>query len=121
MARGGDRARSVVDPEALDRLRAFGGSVLLAEIVALFCEAAPERLAAVESAVVSSDPARLRRAAQALRSSADNVGACTVVALAADIETHAETAVRVGGLDRKLRDLRQECEAARVRLRKLAG
>lgn len=118
-ARNGSCA--VVDLEALERLRAFGGLVLLAQIVELFCDAVPERLEAVERAVVSHDPVEVRRAAHALRNSADNVGAASVVALAADIEACADTRVGLEDLGALVRDLRHECEAARSRLRIVAA
>lgn len=119
---GGGNSIAVVDPEALDRLRAFGGPVLVGQIVELFCDVAAERIAAVESAVLSTDPAKVRRAAHVLRGSADSVGASAVVAVAADIEAHSDDAASgpdcFAGL---LSDLRDECEEACARLRQVAA
>jgi two-component system, sensor histidine kinase and response regulator len=79
----------VSDPEALGRLREWGGDKLVGEMVGLFLSQAPDRIAAARAALESGAPAEVERAAHALRSSSAQIGASRVRALCAEIESRA--------------------------------
>jgi two-component system sensor histidine kinase/response regulator len=63
------------DPAALDRLRRFGGGKLLREMIALFLDAAPERIAAARAGVEIGDAAAAEMALHSLKSSSAQLGA----------------------------------------------
>lgn len=69
---------SLLDPEALERLRGFGGEKLLRGMVELFVKNAPARVADARAAFDGGDAAALRSAFHALKSSAGQLGAVTV-------------------------------------------
>lgn len=63
------------DPEALERLRRFGGARLLGDMITLFLEAMPQRLAAARSGLVRGDAHAVEHELHALKSSAAQLGA----------------------------------------------
>ena len=68
-------------------LRAVGGDqVLLADLMRLFLEDCPERVADLRAAVVSGDPAHVQRAAHVVKGSVGTFGACCARDCAADLE-----------------------------------
>ena len=89
---GGDRARAGAPPAAgaLDRARMLeylgGDEELMLEVVRLFLEDCPRRLAAIASAIEDRAADRLRAAAHALKGSAGNLGAAGLVGAAATLE-----------------------------------
>jgi HPt (histidine-containing phosphotransfer) domain-containing protein len=72
----------------LQRLREIGGDSLLARMIDLFLENAPIRVRAATTAVENDDANALEHAVHSLRSSAANLGASRLQAMAARIETH---------------------------------
>jgi len=64
-----------LDPDALSRLERFGGEKLLREMIALYLESAPERLAAAEAACAAGDAAGAENAMHSLKSSSAQLGA----------------------------------------------
>ncbi len=78
---------TIVDKATHDRLAEWGGRPLLAQLLRLYLETAPERLAEIEAGVADGgDLDGAHRAAHALKSSAANVGAVEVSGLAAALE-----------------------------------
>jgi HPt (histidine-containing phosphotransfer) domain-containing protein len=63
------------DPDALARLERFGGRKLLHEMIALYLENAPGRLAAAAAGVVAGDPIATENALHSLKSSSAQLGA----------------------------------------------
>ena len=79
-----------VDPAALDRLVEWGGETLLSQLLHLFLENSRERLDQIAAAVAAGgDLDQAHRAAHALKSSAANLGAMQVSAIAAELERSA--------------------------------
>lgn len=76
----------VMDPSALERLNRIGGQHFLVEMVELFLEHAPQRLATANEALAGGDLKTVYRAAHSLKSTAANVGAARLQALAAELE-----------------------------------
>ena len=82
------------DPQALDRLRRFGGGGLLAEMLAIYFDESPKRLGAARRALAAGDAAGVALAAHSLRSTSAQIGALRVARLGAE----AEELARAGDL-----------------------
>lgn len=79
----------VVDMNVIEGLRELGGDDdpgLVTELIAMFLDDAPKRLAEIEGALANGDVKRLERAAHTLKSSAANVGAAGLSQLCREIE-----------------------------------
>jgi len=76
-------------PEALDRLREWGGEKLLGQMVRLFLENSGTRMDQIRTGVADSDPAEAEKGSHSLKSSAANLGAGRVQTLCAQIEDAA--------------------------------
>lgn len=102
------------DAAALERLKRFGGDTLLDKMIALFLEAAPERLDAARAALARNEVADVELALHSLKSSAAQLGALRMQRLSARGEQQART-----GSPEGLRALTDELdqELARVRER----
>ena len=70
------------DPAALDRLRRFGGGKLLVEMIRLFLESGPQRVAAMHTGLAQGDSESVERALHSLKSSAAQLGALRLQRLA---------------------------------------
>lgn len=79
----------ILDQEALDRLREWGGEKLLAQMIRLFLDNAPTRMEQIRNGVATDDVAEAEKGAHSLKSSAANLGAHTLRTLAADMEQAA--------------------------------
>lgn len=80
---------TVVDGAALDRLLRIGGQSFLLEMIRLFLENAPQRLAAARIALEQGDHQGLYRAAHSLKSTAGNLGAHRLQAASERLEARA--------------------------------
>lgn len=118
---GEEAAESVsLDPAALDRLKRFGGDKLLGEMIRLFLEAAPERIAAARAASNGGDAPGAELALHSLKSSSAQLGAMRMQRLCSQGEQLARTGdLMIVGL--LVQDL--EAEFARVQewLRSFTG
>ena len=70
--------QSLLDAEAIERLRGFGGNKLLRGMIELFLKNAPIKAADAREALDCGDAAALRAALHGLKSSAGQLGAVTV-------------------------------------------
>jgi HPt (histidine-containing phosphotransfer) domain-containing protein len=70
--------QSLLDANALERLRGFGGEKLLHGMIELFVKNAPSKAAEAREALDCGDSAALRAALHGLKSSAGQLGASTV-------------------------------------------
>lgn len=102
-----------MDPDALARLERFGGLKLLREMIALYLENAPERLAAAEAGVAAGDPAVTENALHSLKSSSAQLGALRLSRLCEEGETKARAANLAG--------IAEIVEAGRAELAKVEG
>jgi len=83
------------DPEALTRLRHFGGSRLLGDMIALFLESMPRRLAAARGGLSRGESKVVEHELHALKSSAAQLGAVRMHHLSLE----GEQLARAGTLD----------------------
>jgi len=81
-------ARPALDAEDLRR-RLGNDEALLAEVIRLFVEDCPARVAAITDAIDARDVSRLRAEAHALKGSAGTLAACRVRDIAQTLETIA--------------------------------
>jgi CheY-like chemotaxis protein len=86
---------SVLDPAALERLRAAMGTGSLDELLSTFVEDSQELVGTMRRALAQKDTDSLRRAAHSLKSNAASFGAMSLSSLARDLEALA----KAGGLD----------------------
>ena len=78
-----------LDPDALERLRRFGGARLVGDMISLFLEALPQRLAAARSGIASGDAHAVEHELHALKSSSAQLGALRMNRLSLEGELRA--------------------------------
>lgn len=106
----------IVDQAALDRLVEWGGDKLLRQMLRLFLENSRVRLNDMQDALDSGgDLDEVHRGAHSLKSSAANVGAMQVSAVAARLEAIADAGDRDGSTG-LFRELVEAYDVAEVRL-----
>lgn len=79
----------VIDMKALERLHEWGGKRLVAQMIDLFLSQAPERLKGLKEGLDSGDLEIVERSAHSLKSTAANLGAVELGALAGKAEAAA--------------------------------
>ena len=79
-----------LDPVALERLQRLGGDAFVCKMIDLFLDYAGKRIAEARAAQAAGNFTAVEKAVHPLKSSAGNVGAGRVQALAARIEALAE-------------------------------
>jgi CheY-like chemotaxis protein/HPt (histidine-containing phosphotransfer) domain-containing protein len=85
-----EQSRPALDPAVLTELRQFQGEGepdIVQELAAAFQFETPPLLEALRQAVIQSQPEQLKRAAHNLKGSSYNLGARTMAALSAELET----------------------------------
>jgi HPt (histidine-containing phosphotransfer) domain-containing protein len=80
-----------VDGDALARLERFGGGKLLREMISLYLEHAPARLAAAEAGIAGGDAAAAENALHSLKSSSAQLGALRLSRICEEGETIARS------------------------------
>jgi two-component system sensor histidine kinase RpfC len=100
------------DPEALERLRRFGGNKLLGDMITLFLAAVPQRLGSARNGLARADCRVVEHELHALKSSAAQLGALRMHRLSQEGERLAKAGV-TDGLDRILDEL--DAEGHRMR------
>lgn len=105
----------VLDEAALDRLTRIGGQAFLLEMIDLFLEHAPQRLATARQAFGERDFPIVYRAAHSLKSTAGNLGARELQRTAERVEDRA-AAEDGAALKTLLDELDEGYERVRVRL-----
>lgn len=79
----------IIDPQALDRLREWGGDKLAGQMVRLFLKNSGTRMEQIRVGVDDSDLDEAERGAHSLKSSAANIGAEILRTLATRMESAA--------------------------------
>lgn len=77
---------TVIDPDALARLSDWGGERLREQMIQLFLQNSPERMAQLREGFEADDLRQVERAVHSLKSSAGNVGAVEVNRIAQRLE-----------------------------------
>ncbi len=79
----------VIDSQAIENLRALNpddGDEFLREIIAIYLEDTPQRIAELDQSLAAGDVPKFTRAAHSIKGSSANVGAMTVRAVAEQLE-----------------------------------
>lgn len=97
----------VIDPQALDRLREWGGDKLAGQMVRLFLKNSGTRMDQIRTGVNGADLEEAERGAHSLKSSAANIGAELLRTLATRLESAA-----LDGNEKAARSLLPDLEAA---------
>jgi HPt (histidine-containing phosphotransfer) domain-containing protein len=79
----------ILDPQALDRLREWGGDKLAGQMVRLFLKNSGARMDQIRAGVGAADLQEAERGAHSLKSSAANIGAEFLRTLATRMESAA--------------------------------
>jgi len=79
----------VIDESFIERLVSLGGPKLRNDLIAMFLERTPEKLAQIEAGMASGDFNMIEQAAHSLISSAGNLGGSGVSRSAARVEAAA--------------------------------
>ena len=82
----------VIDSESIENLRALNpgdGDEFLREIIAIYLEDTPQRIAELEQSLAAGDVARFTRAAHSVKGSSANLGAMAVRRVAEQLEHQA--------------------------------
>lgn len=112
---------ATLDTAALERLTRIGGQPFLLEMIELFLEHAPQRLASAREGFAAADYAVVYRAGHSLKSTAGNLGARDLQRVAERLEARAaaEDAPAIGPLldelDARYDQLRPRLESERDR------
>lgn len=108
----------VIDPQALERLREWGGDKLAAQMVRLFLKNSGTRMDQIRTGVAQEDPDEAERGAHSLKSSAANIGAESLRTLATRVES-ASLEENVEALKLLLPELESAYAAAMAELESL--
>lgn len=79
----------IIDPDALERLREWGGDKLVGQMVRLFLKNSGRRMDQIRVGASSGPISEAEQGAHSLKSSAANIGAERVRTLTSEIETAA--------------------------------
>tara|TARA_R110002094_G_scaffold149605_1_gene138197 strand:+ start:123 stop:482 length:360 start_codon:yes stop_codon:yes gene_type:complete len=112
----------VIDPEAISNLRELSpdDDSFIIEIIDIFLEDTPKRIAELESSLASQDAEVFERAAHSIKGSSANLGAMPLRGIAEKIEHHARNE-GIGGTEEMLAELKARFAEAKVELDKIAG
>lgn len=114
---------TVLNAGALDRLLRIGGQDFLLEMIDLFLDNAPQRLATARAALEGGDHPAIYRAAHSLKSTAGNLGAGALQAVSERVEDRASAGDAealpplLAEMDRCYEKVRDRLEAERRRRR----
>lgn len=109
-----------IDPEAIENLRALNpddDGAFLKDIIAIFLEDTPERIAELKQCLAAYDQPRFTRAAHSIKGSASNLGARLVRAVAEKLE-HQSRNSGLDGLDPLIAKLESDYAEAKAELEK---
>jgi HPt (histidine-containing phosphotransfer) domain-containing protein len=109
-----------IDPEAIENLRALNpddDDSFLKDIIGIFLEDTPQRIAELKECLASYDQPKFTRAAHSIKGSASNLGARQLRSVAEQLE-HQSRNSGLSGLDGLLSKLESEFAVAKAELEK---
>ncbi len=111
----------VIDQQAIENLRLLDPSnndEFLREIVGIFLDDTPQRIAELEQSLAANDVAKFTRAAHSIKGSSANLGAMALRIVAETLE-HQSRKEGLGGLAPLIGAVKAEFARAQVELAKL--
>jgi HPt (histidine-containing phosphotransfer) domain-containing protein len=112
-----------IDPEAIENLRALNpddDDAFLKDIIGIFLEDTPARIAELKQSLAAYDQPKFTRAAHSIKGSASNLGATIVRAVAEQIEHQSRNSGLVE-MEPLIAKLEAEYATAKAALDKIAG
>ncbi len=112
-----------IDPEAIENLRSLtpdDPNGFLREIIGIFLEDTPARIAELRATLASGDQVGFTRAAHSIKGSAANLGANQLRTLSSELEHQSKT-TEISTLGHHIDGLDAAFERARVELEKLVS
>jgi HPt (histidine-containing phosphotransfer) domain-containing protein len=112
-----------IDPEAIENLRALNpddDDAFLKEIIGIFLEDTPERIAELKQCLQSYDQPKFTRAAHSIKGSASNLGASQVRSVAEQLE-HQSRNSGLSDIEPLIAKLEDEFASAKAELNRIAG
>ena len=112
-----------IDPDAIANLRDLNpgdNGEFLREIVGIYIEDTPKRLADLRTSLASGDASSFTRAAHTIKGSSANVGAQVLKGIAERLEITSRRD-GLGGVAGQISDCEDEFERVKVELRRIAG
>jgi HPt (histidine-containing phosphotransfer) domain-containing protein len=114
---------AIIDLQAIENLRALNpgdDDAFLREIVGIFLEDTPQRIAELDESLTEGDVTRYARAAHSIKGSSANLGAEALRAAAEKLEHHARTH-GIAGATALQQQVREEFGRAKAELAKMMG
>lgn len=111
----------VIDQQSIDNLRDLNpgdDDAFLREILGIYLDDTPRRLAELDQSLAAGDGAKFTRAAHSIKGSSANVGAMVVRSVAETLE-HESAQHGLGNVTDLIATLRKEYARAEAELRKL--
>lgn len=113
----------LIDTEAIENLRALSpddGDGFLRDIVGIFLEDTPLRIAELHQSLTASDQIKFTRAAHSLKGSSSNLGANSLRTIAEELEKRSRSE-GLTGLGLRVADLEQAFAATKAELEKIVA
>lgn len=113
----------IIDPEAIENLRSLNpddSDEFLREIVGIFLDDTPQRIAELDECLASGDTKRFTRAAHSIKGSSANVGANALRAVAEQLE-HKSHAEGLGDVTALIAEVQARFAEAKGELERIAG
>jgi HPt (histidine-containing phosphotransfer) domain-containing protein len=111
----------VIDPQAIENLRALdpeNGDEFLREIIGIFLDDTPQRIAELDQSFAAGDAAKFARAAHSIKGSAANLGALVLRATAETLE-HQARQTGLAGTETLVATVKTDFALAQTELAKL--
>ena len=111
----------VIDPQAIENLRALNpddNDEFLREIVGIFLEDTPQRIAELAQGLAAGDAQKFTRAAHSIKGSAANLGAAALRAVAEKLE-HQSRTDGLGAVTPLVAEIKAEFARAETELRRI--
>jgi HPt (histidine-containing phosphotransfer) domain-containing protein len=112
-----------IDPEAIENLRALNpddDDAFLKDIIGIFLEDTPLRIAELKECLAAFDQPKFTRAAHSIKGSSSNLGAVKLRALAEQLE-HQSRNSGLAGVEPLISELDNEFAVAKAELEKIAS
>lgn len=114
---------TLIDPEAIENLRALNpddGDSFLRDIISIFLEDTPQRLAELRESLANRDQPRFTRAAHSIKGSSSNLGATQLRAISEKLE-HKSKHQGLGDVDTLITELEVAFATTKVELERLVA
>ena len=113
---------TLIDPEAIENLRALNpddGDSFLRDIVGIFLEDTPQRLAELRESLATGDQHRFSRAAHSIKGSSSNLGANQLRAISEVLEQKSK--VSLANVDTLITDLEAAFAVTKAELERIVA